>query len=628
MRLYEDLRVLHRRLGVVQAAVIAALALLLVYFWHLQVLRGKHYRELAENNRIRSVVIPAPRGAVFDRKDRILVENRSSFNIVMTAEHNEDLRESVQRMAALLGVPSDQVRARMAGQGPRFRSVVVKSDATDADVALVESRRLEFPEVTVDVVPMRSYPLGPGAAHSLGRVGEITERQLQSKSPQFEDVEPGIMVGQAGIEFQHNRLLMGHNGMRRVIVNSRGIEVAEAESVPPVDGPMVHLTIDLELQAAMEEAMRDKSGSVVALDPETGEVLGLVSNPAYDPNLFATGIESAVWRNLISDPETPLLNRVTQGVYPAGSTFKIVTALAALQEGLITPQTRYFCPGYLNVYGTMRRCHKAGGHGMVDLRQAIAGSCNVYFYHVGVNLQIDRIAKYANLLGLGKASGIDLPNEKEGLIPSVEWKRQNSGHPWYPGETVSVAIGQGQVLVTPLQMARVAAAIANGGRLVKPHLLKSVSGVPDAAPPIERVDLGLKPNVVQAVREGMISVVEEGTGRRAKLAGITVGGKTGSSQVVTHARLEANKNQRDIQPHGWFMCFAPAENPKIAMAVLVEHGRSGSESAVPVAARILSKYFKVPLPGATVPPPAEPEEPPVPMEARGPQHARAVPPQR
>ena len=435
------------------------------------------------------------------------------------------------------------------------------------------------------------------------------------------------MVGQAGVEYQHNRLLMGRNGMRRVVVNSRGVEVDEAERVDPVDGPMVNLTIDLDVQAAMEEAMAGHSGSAVALDPETGEVLGLVSTPAYDPNLFATGIEQAAWSGLIRDPQTPLVNRVIQGQYPAGSTFKIVTAIAALQEGIITPRTSHFCPGYLNVYGTMRRCHKAGGHGLVDLRQAIAGSCNVYFYHVGVKLEIDRIARYANLLGLGRPSGIDLPNEARGLIPSTEWKRRTQKAVWYPGETVSVAIGQGQVLVTPMQMARLAAVIANGGRLVKPHLLKSVRGDPTATPPLERIDLGLKPAVVAAVREGMIAVVAEGTGRRTKLEGVTVGGKTGSSQVVTHARLERDKNAHELQPHGWFICFAPVENPKIAMAVLVEHGRSGSESAVPVAARILSRVFKVPMPGAV---PSVPE-PPTPLEARtSEQHARmriALPPE-
>ena len=619
MRIYEDLRGLQHRLSIIQAAIVVAMGLLVAYFWHLQVLRFKHYRELAENNRIRSVVIPAPRGAVFDRSGRILVENRSSFNIVMTAEHNADLQRSVEGLARLLNVPLEQVRARMAGQGPRFRSVVVKADATEADVAIVEARRLEFSEATVEVVPMRSYPLGAGAAHSLGRVGEITDRQLQSAL--FEGIDPGIMVGQAGIEYQHNRLLMGRNGLRRVIVNSRGVEVDEAQRLDPVDGPMVHLTIDLDVQTAMEEAMRGLSGSAVALEPETGEVLGLVSNPAYDPNLFATGIEPAVWSSLIRDPDTPLVNRVIQGQYPAGSTFKVVTALAALQEGVITPGTSHFCPGYLNVYGTMRRCHKAGGHGWVNLRQAIAGSCNVYFYHVGVKLEIDRIARYATLLGLGRPTGIDLPNEMGGLIPSTEWKRRTQKAAWYPGETVSVAIGQGQVLVTPMQMARLAAVIANGGRLVKPHLLKSVRGEPGLVSATERVDLGLKPAVVQAVREGMISVVQEGTGRRTNLQGVMVAGKTGSSQVVTHARLERDKDAHELQPHGWFICFAPVDNPRIAMAILVEHGRSGGESAVPVAAKVLSRVFKVPMPGAvpTVP------EPPTPLEARtAEQHARIV----
>jgi penicillin-binding protein 2 len=615
------MRGLQQRLSIIQGAMVVAMALLVAYFWHLQVLRFKHYQELAENNRIRSVVIPAPRGAVFDRSGRILVENRSSFNIVMTAEHNQDLQHSVERMARLLHVPLEQVSARNA-QGPRFRSVVVKADATEADVAAVEARRLEFPEATVDVVPMRSYPLGSGAAHSLGRVGEITAGQL--KDDLFDGIDPGIMVGQAGIEYQHNRLLMGTNGLRRVVVNSRGVEVAEQEIVPPVDGPMVHLTIDLDVQSAMEEAMRGLSGSAVALDPDTGEVLGLVSNPAYDPNVFATGIEAAAWTGLIKDPQTPLVNRVIQGQYPAGSTFKVVTALAALQDGVITPDTRYFCPGYLNVYGTMRRCHKAGGHGLVDLRQALAGSCNVYFYHVGVKLEIERIAKYAKLLGLGQPTGIDLPNEVSGLIPSPEWKRKVQKAAWYPGETVSVAIGQGQVLVTPMQMARLAAAIANGGRLVKPHLLKSVRGEPDASPQIVREDLGLRPAVLNAVKAGMISVVQEGTGRRSNLAGVTIAGKTGSSQVVTHARLERDRNAHELQPHGWFICFAPVENPTIAMAILVEHGRSGGESAAPVAAKVLSKVFKVPMPGAPVVP--IPDEVPPPLEARGPQHARVVTP--
>jgi penicillin-binding protein 2 len=589
MRIYEDLRSLQRRLGAVQTGVLAIVLLLAAYFWHLQVLRGRYFRELAENNRIRAVTIPAPRGAILDRNGRILVENRSSFNIVLSPEHCENLKTSIDRLARLLGIEHDQIHTRLSAQGPRLRSIVVKADASATDVASVEARRLEQPEAGVAVVPLRSYPLGAGAAHSLGRVGEVTERQLQS--PAFSGIEQGALVGQAGIEYQYNRLLMGQDGMRRVIVNSRGVEAGEAEVISPVDGPSINLTVDLQLQALMEDALRELSGAAVALDPETGEILAMVSNPSYDPNLFSSGIEPNTWTGLVKDAETPLVNRAIQGQYPAGSTFKVVTALAALQERVITPSTQFYCPGHLSVYNTVFRCHKAGGHGTVDLRGALTTSCNVYFYNVGIRLEIDRIARYATLLGLGRPTGVDLPNEMAGLIPSPEWKRRTQKANWFGGETVSVSIGQGQVLVTTIQMARLAAAISNGGRLVRPHLLKSVRGMPQATPPVERTDLGFRPDVIATVRDAMVNVVQEGTGRRARIPGLEVAGKTGSSQVVAHARLERDKNAREYQPHGWFICFAPAEHPRVAMAVLVEHGKSGGESAAPVAAQILTRYF-------------------------------------
>lgn len=599
MRIYEDLRGLQRRVSILQTIVLGFFVLLIGYFWHLQVVKGRYYKELAENNRLRAVPLPAPRGAIFDRHGRVLVENRSSFNIVLTPEHVDDLRRTVTHLSELLDVPAEQIRQRLQTRGPRFRSVVVKADASEDDVARIDARRYEQPGVGVDVAPLRSYPLARGAAHSLGRVGEVTDRQLTTTS--FEGIEPGTVVGQAGIEYQYNRQLMGRDGVRRVIVNSRGAEVDEAEQVAPQDGPSATLTLDAELQAAVEEALAGRAGSVAALDPETGEVLALVSSPSYDPNVFASGIEPAAWAGLVGDPQTPLVNRVIQGQYPAGSTFKIVTALAALQEGLITTQTHFTCNGGINLYGTLRRCHKASGHGTLDLRQALAQSCNVYFYQVGLRLEIERIAAYARRLGLGAPTGIDLPNEASGLIPSPEWKKRVQGVQWYPGETVSVAIGQGQVLVTTLQMARLAAVVANGGRLVKPHLLKSIKGQPPPTELSARLDLGLKPGALQAVREAMTSVVAGGTGHRAQLPGITVAGKTGSSQVVTHARLERDKNAPELQPHGWFVGFAPADNPRIALAVLVEHGRSGGESAAPVAGRILARYFKVAVPPSVVP---------------------------
>lgn len=606
MRIYEDLRGVQQRVSILQSGVALLVALLLAAFWYLQVVKVGYYRVQAENNHKRELRLPASRGPIFDRHGRILVENRSSFNIVLSTEHVRNLEHSAFQVGSFLGLGHDLMRQRLTGQGPRFRSVVLKADATDTDVAVIEARRMELPEASVDVVPLRSYPLGRAAAHVLGRVGEATEKQLQS--PSFEGVEPGAIVGQAGVEAHYNRLLMGQDGYRRAIVNSRGVEVREDRRELPKDGPPATLTLDGRLQAAMEEAMAGLSGSAVALDPETGEVLGLVSSPAYDPNLFSAGIDLGTWASLVRDPQTPLINRAIQGQYPAGSTFKVVTALAALQEGAINPSTTFHCPGYLNLYGTVRRCHKAEGHGTLDLAHAIALSCNVYFYQVGVRLEIERIARYAKLLGLGGTTGIDLPSEVSGLIPSPEWKLRVLKAPWFPGETVSVAIGQGQVLVTPIQMARVAAAVANGGYLVRPHLLRAAAGSSGGAAG-DRASLDLRPATVETVRGAMLAVVREGTGRRAQVPGLEVAGKTGSSQVVAHERLERDRTAPELQPHGWFLGFAPADKPKIAMAVLVEHGRSGAESAAPVAGRILARYFGLagtaPPPRSLAPSPAE-----------------------
>ncbi|HET7746910.1 MAG TPA: penicillin-binding protein 2 [Vicinamibacteria bacterium] len=608
MRIYEDLRGLQRRAGIIKVAVAVVLAGLVVYYWHLQVVRGRYFREQAENNQRRAIPIPAPRGPLFDRNGGILAENRSSFNVVVTTERRAELEPSLQRLMTLVAFDPAEVYERLNARGPRLRSLVVKADATEEEVATVEARRYEQPEATVEVVPLRSYPLGPGASHVIGYVGELTDRQLEQE--EFAGVEPGTVVGQAGLELEYNRRLMGRDGVRRIVVNSRGVEVGEAERIPPQDGPPAHLTIDLDLQRALEEAMAGQSGSAIALDPRNGEVLAYLSTPAYDPNTFSAGIRPAEWSRLTADPEKPLINRVIQGQYPLGSTFKIVSALAALQEGVITPHTRFHCPGYLAVYGTLFRCMKVEGHGSLDLKTAIALSCNVYFYNVGIRLEIERLSKYAKLVGLARPTGIDLPHEGSGIFQDPEWKMRTQKVRWFPAETVSVSIGQAMA-ATPIQLARVAAVVANGGKLVTPHLMKTIGGedVPYAAP----VDLGFRPDAVAVVREAMRGVVEGGTGVRARLEGVAVGGKTGSAQVVTHARLESNKKLRAYQPHGWFMAFAEPHNgkPGVALAVLVEHGTGGGTSAAPVVGRALSRYYGVrPLgPGMTPPPELLPEDP-------------------
>ncbi len=586
MRIYEDLRAVQGRLAVVQSIVVGLFLLLLIQFWNLQVVRGRYFRALAENNRSRAVSLAAPRGTLLDRDGRVLVENRPSFNLLLNTEHADNLDKVVVHLAHALEVGEAQIRERLARR-TLFRPPVVKTDATLADVAAWEARRYELGEVSLEVVPLRSYPLAAAAAHALGRVGEISEKQLQL--PEFEGLEPGALVGQAGLESQYNRQLMGEDGYRRVIVNSRGLEVLEAERKPPKEGPSLTLTLDSRLQEAMDRAFRGKAGSAVALDPETGEILAMTSTPAYDPNQFTTGIDPVVWGRLARDPDTPLMNRVIQGTYAPGSTFKIIMATAGLEEGVITPTTTHYCPGYLSIYGTVFRCNRPGGHGVVNVHQALQQSCNVFFYQLGKALEISRISAYAKRLGLGTATGVDLPHEVSGLMPSPEWKLRTQKVQWFGGETISVAIGQGQVSATPLQMARVVSVIANGGKLVTPHLVKKIGGEPVESPP--PTDLGLKPSTLEVVRSGMQAVVDGGTGWRARLPGVTVCGKTGTAQVVGKARLEKTPGSLAIKPHGWFVSFAPAEHPRIALAVLVEHAGSGGEGAAPVAHEILAAFF-------------------------------------
>ncbi len=589
MRIYEDIRLAQARVAVLQYAVVVACASLFVVFWYLQVLRGHHYRELADNNQVRQVPIQAPRGPMLDHSGAILVENQASFSLLLRPEDCPNLDATIATLSRLLRISESQIRERIARRGAPFQLVVVKANASPQDVASVVARRLELPQLEVNPVPLRSYPLGTAAAHALGRVGEITERQLGSE--EYAGVRSGALVGQAGLEASYNRFLMGHEGVRRVIVNSRGVEVREEKRDAAVDGPQLDLTLDAALQQAMEQAFARRAGCGVALDPRTGAVLALVSRPSFDPNDFSTGIEPTRWARLMADPDTPLINRVIQGQYSPGSLFKIIVATAGLEEGIITPETTLHCGGQITLYGNVFHCHRAQGHGAISLRRALAESCNVYFFQVGVKLAIGRIARYAQKLGLGTPTGFDLPHEMSGLIPDPEWKQRVQGKPWYAGETVSVAIGQGQVTVTPLQMACVAACVANGGRLPKPYFVRAIGGVPQphAAPQ----SVGLKPETLAAVRDGMWAVVNEhGSGWRAQIAGHDVCGKTGSAQVVSHERLVRSGGANEqLLPHAWFIGFAPRDNPRVAFAFLVEHGAAGGEAAAPVAQAFLQRFF-------------------------------------
>ncbi len=595
MKIYEDLRSAQSRLDGLQNGLLGLVALLLLQFWLLQGVNSKHYRELAENNRIRTLSIAAPRGMLTDRNGRILAENKPAFKIVVTVGPAGSIDRLSSTLAALLKIDEAEIRHKLSRPRAAYQPVTIKAKATFEDVAAVEARRTELSEVSVEVVPMRSYPQARSGSHVVGRVGEVTDRQL--KQPAFADFEPGRVVGQSGLEALYNEDLTGVDGLRRVVVNSRGVEIELSEDQPAQPGGAVELTLSADLQSAMEEAFKDRAGSAVALDPLTGEILGLVSSPGFDPNSFTSGIERSVWEGLTRDPKTPLLNRAIQGQYAPGSLFKVVVAAAGLEEGLVTPESTVFCPGYASIYGHVFRCNRPAGHGAVSLGRALGESCNVYFYQLGARLEIERIASYARKFGLGSVSGVDLPSEASGLIPDPAWKERLYKVPWYQGETISVSIGQGQVLATPLQMARMMAAVANGGRLVQPHIVRLIAGKP--APYAAPKSMGFKPSTLAAISRGLFMAVNSssGSGRQARIVELEIAGKTGSAQVVSSAKL--SKDIEAIQPHAWFAGFAPVDDPRIVLAVLVDNGGSGGGAAAPVARAILEKFFGR---GAPLPP--------------------------
>jgi penicillin-binding protein 2 len=595
---YEDRRSLQTRLVVLRTAAIACFGLLAVAFWLLQVVQHAQYREMAENNTIRTIRLRAPRGILFDRNGRVLVENRYSFTIALVREQSADLTAAVQRLARIAGEDEAEMLAVVDRyrREPPFRPIPVIEHATFAQVAAVIARRSDLPEVEVQQVPTRTYPPGGMAAHLFGYVSQILESQIDR--PEFAGLPAGSVVGQAGIERAYNERLMGRDGSRYVIVNSRGREIDLLAQEPPTDGDRLQLTIDYDLQRALEDAFEASgyNGAGVFLDPRTGEVLALTSRPGYNPNDFATGIDREKLQALLTDQENPFQNRLIQGTYSPGSTFKIVMAIAGLGEGVITPETQQYCPGSATLFGRTFRCHLAGGHGWVNVRHALEQSCNVFFYKLGERLSIDTIYEYASKLGLVGKTGIDLPGERDSLVPSTEWKRRTTGEPWYPGETISVAIGQGAVSVTPLALATMAATVANGGTLITPHLVRAADngqGWQMLDMPAPRAELRIEPAHLAAVHDGLwLAVNGAGTAGRARLPGRDVAGKTGTAQLISiaGARAAAGRTDLDLRDNGWFVFFAPKDNPQIAGVVFAEHSEHGYLAA-PIAKFVMETFF-------------------------------------
>lgn len=616
----EKRRRLVTRLLVVQYAVAGVFAALALAFWYFQVVEYDRFYEMAESNHQRTLALRAPRGIIFDRDQRVLVENRDSMVISLVREHSRDLDQTIRRLAEAVGVPEETVRdiVRRHRNEPDYRPIPIVTDATLAQVAAVSVRRMDkdLSEVVIERVPARRYPSDALAAHVFGYVGEATETQLAR-----DGFHAGDVVGQAGVERLYNKLLMGVDGARRVVVNSLGREIRTIEEIAPAGGPRVELTIDSDLQRAVEEgfAKFGHAGAAVVLDPGNGEILAYTSLPAYDPNAFAGRIDRATWNALNTDALKPLQDRAIQGRYSPGSTFKMAVALAALEEGVITPDFTVYCPGGQDFYGRFFKCWQKGGHGRVDLRHAIEQSCDVYFYNVGKMVGVDAINKWATRLGLGVKSGIDLPNELAGLVPSTEWKRQKLGEKWYPGETISVAIGQGQVSVTPVSMAVYMATIANGGYRVTPHLLRAVNDGKgwQTVPAPDRVEVGAKPEFLAAIHDGMWMVVNGGgTAPNARLQGYDVAGKTGTAQVISNEGRQAlaGRTDLDLRDNGWFVFFAPRDNAQIAGVVFTEHGVHGTNAAS-IARYVMETFFAKkehrPLPVLNVP-----NAPPPPPAAR------------
>lgn len=586
--------------------VLVVFCILLLRLWVLQIVNGSVYRAKSENNRIRLQSLPSFRGVIRDRSGKILVDSRPSYDLCVIPEEVRDTETLLNGLAPLGDFDLSNMREKMreATSGYPFKPVILKRDISRGELAMLETRRFDLPGVMIKVRPQRHYTYGTLAAHLLGYLGEISEKQL--KSGQFPDTRPGDLIGKTGIERKWQKSLNGERGGEQVEVDAAGRRIKVISQRPAVSGADVCLTINRELQMLAERALDGKHGAVVAMDPRNGQILALASSPTFDPNLFITGFGKEAWQAMVSSSDYPLHNRALTGQYPPGSVFKIVVALAALQEGVITPHETFFCNGEYSLGRGKYRCWKRWGHGKVDLNRALVESCDVYFYHVGMRLGVDRIARYARKLGLGRKTGLNLGHEKSGLIPTAEWKRKRWGVPWQGGETVSTAIGQSFVLVTPLQVATFASAVFNGGHVYRPQLTQWVrkaggETVFEFKPQLVG-DVGVKPAYLELVKKALTGVVnhQRGTGTKAKLPDIKVAGKTGTAQVVNLKKEKDAKAKGEEVPwkyrdHAWFVAVAPADAPRITVAVLVEHGGHGGSAAAPIAKTLIEAYLRVPI---------------------------------
>ena len=585
-------KVSESRLTAAQYVILAIFLILAYRLWQLQVMRSNYYLLAAEKNRIRNIPVLAPRGKIVDRYGRTIVDNYPSFSALLLRDSARDLNVDADLIAQGLHLDPAEVHARIRrfATMPQYQPIVLKEDITPDDLQFIESHRNELPELDTIMAHRRLYPRNGFMAHLIGYVGEVSEDMLNQ--PQFELYNPGDVVGISGVERQYNNLLMGQNGSRQALVDSHGREVAHVGETEALPGKPLKLTIDIDLQIAAEEALGDKNGAIVAMDPHTGEILAMVSRPTFDPNDFAVHVSRDDWNKLVNDPDKPLLNKAIQAQLAPGSTFKIIMSVAGWQEG-IAQNLHVHCNGSADFYGRNSKCwvyflHQT--HGDVDLTKAIYQSCDVFFYTLADKLGINRIAKYATALGLGQKTGIDLPQEASGLIPSEEWKLRTFRQKWYAGETIFVGIGQGALTVTPTQLMRAISAISTDGRLVIPHVAdpSALPNYVEASHYTEVKSVPIDSNGWNVITDAMGRVLlPEGTAPSAHVPGLDIAGKTGSAQVVSLENRAKHKNDADLAQNGWFVGFTPRRNPDIIVCVLFQGGEHGR-----LAARVATQVIK------------------------------------
>ena len=591
----ENLRRIQRRLIVLRLSVVVVLAILLIRVWYIQIVKGEEYAVLSEQNRVRMVYLKPPRGLIYDRHHNLLANNIPSFNLYVVLSDVDDRQRLREDLSELIGVSVDDVRVAMEKHHTPRLPLKLKEGLTLKEAAAIESSLAQLPGVVIQAETERSYPQGTVAAHIIGYVGEVSAKGL--KEEQFQNLVPGSAVGKYGVELEYDRIVRGRVGQKTIEVDARGHEQRAIQIQEPIPGDDLYLTIDLPLQRLAEDLLGDSAGAVVALDPRNGDVLVLASHPTFDPNTLARGLTVSQWNQIRHDPKKPMTNRATQGQYPPGSVFKLVVAAAGLESGSISRSTPVDCRGQFTIGDRVFKDWKKGGHGLVTLHEGLVHSCDIYFYTLGQQLGIDQIAHYAVQLGLGHRTGIDLPAENSGIVPSREWKERALGKPWYPGETISVAIGQGFVTVTPLQMATLIGTIANNGVQYKPRVVRQLKKRQDGTlvdiAPSRSETVQLQQETLTALHEALRDVVVSGTGRRAQSRGITISGKTGTAQVVSLDNVESEDDvPHALRDHAWFVAYAPSDDPKIAVSVIVEHMGHGGAIAAPIARAIIDEYFQ------------------------------------